>query len=81
MRARSGTICLMTEDELIEAIRRLVADGEYLDSIPGIPGANLSGGGVFQAGRERSRVRRMYDRGSPEHLAARAQGLVDACRR
>jgi SMI1/KNR4 family protein SUKH-1 len=67
----------MTEDELIEAIRRLVADGEYLDSIPGIPGANLSGGGVFQAGPERSRVRRMYDRGSPEHLAARAQGLVD----
>jgi hypothetical protein len=61
----------MTEDELIAAIKQLVAAGEYLDEIPGMPGARLSGGGVFQGNR------RLYFRGSREHLEARAAGLVE----
>jgi hypothetical protein len=61
----------VTEQELIRTIQQLVAAGEYLDTIPGIPGAALTGGGMFQNGR------RLYRRGSPEHLEARAAGLVD----
>jgi hypothetical protein len=61
----------VTEQELIRTIQELVAAGEYLDTIPGIPGAALTGGGMFQGGR------RLYRRGSPEHLEARAAGLVD----
>lgn len=61
----------MTDDEVVQAVQALVVAGEYLDQLPGVPGARLSGGGVFQGGR------RLYGRGSPEHLAARAAGLVD----
>ena len=38
----------MTEEEVLGAVKELVAAGEYLDEIPGVPGARLSGGGVFQ---------------------------------
>ena len=61
----------MTDDEVIEAIKGLVAAGEYLDEMPGVPGARLGGGGVFQGDR------RLYVRGSSEYLEARAQGLVE----
>jgi hypothetical protein len=61
----------MTDDEVVEAIKELVAAGEYLDEIPGVPGARLSGGGVFREDR------RLYVRGSREHLEARAAGLVE----
>jgi hypothetical protein len=61
----------MTDDEVLHAVQALVAAGEYLDHIPGVPGARLSGGGVFQDNR------RIYQRGSPAHLEARAGGLVD----
>jgi hypothetical protein len=61
----------MTEDEVLHAVQALVAAGEYLDEIPGVPGARLSGGGLVRGNR------RMYARGSPEHLEARAAGLVD----
>lgn len=61
----------MTDDEVVRAVQALVAAGEYLDQLPGVPGARLTGGGVFQGGRRR------YTRGSPEHLEARAAGLVD----
>ena len=61
----------MTEEEVLGAVKELVAAGEYLDEIPGVPGARPSGGGVFQNDR------RLYVRGSPEHLEARNAGLVE----
>lgn len=61
----------MTEEEVLGAVKELVARGEYLDEIPGVPGARLSGGGVFQDDR------RLYVRGSPEHLEARGAGLTE----
>jgi SMI1/KNR4 family protein SUKH-1 len=61
----------MTEDEVLQAIRELVATGEYLDTMLGVPGARLSGGGAFQGNQ------RMYVRGSPEYLEARAAGLIE----
>jgi len=61
----------MTEDKLVAEIKELVAAGEYLDEIPGVRGARLSGGGVFEDDR------RLYVRGSPEHLEARDAGLVE----
>jgi hypothetical protein len=61
----------MDEDELVSALRQLVVDGEYLDDIPGVPGARLEGGGMYRGDR------RMYHRGSPEFVAARAEGLIE----
>jgi hypothetical protein len=61
----------MSEDQVVEAVRELVAAGEYLDTIPGTPGARLEGGGVFQDNR------RLYTRGSPEFLEARGAGLIE----
>ena len=61
----------MTDDEVVHAVQALVAAGEYLDHLPGVPGARLSGPGLFEGNR------RVYRRGSPEHLEARAAGLVD----
>jgi hypothetical protein len=61
----------MSEDEILEAVGKLVAAGEYLDTIPGVPGARLEGGGVFQDSR------RLYTRGSPEFVEARVAGLVE----
>jgi hypothetical protein len=66
----------MTEDDVFEAVRALVAHGEYLDEIPGVPGTALSGGGTFRSSNS-GLEQRLYTRGSPEHLAARAAGLVD----
>jgi hypothetical protein len=60
----------MTEDEVFQGIRDLVAAGEYLDGMLGIPGARLTGGGVFVGNQ------RMYVRNSPEYLEARAAGLI-----
>jgi SMI1 / KNR4 family (SUKH-1) len=54
----------------------MVARGEYLDEIPGIPGAALGGGGAFTRSAD-GRVRRMYRRGSPEHFQAVRSGLID----
>ena len=65
----------VTEEELVGAIKALVAAGEYLDEIPGVRGARLSGGGVF--GGIFGNDRRFYERGSAEHLEARAAGLVE----
>jgi hypothetical protein len=62
----------MTDDEVVGAIHALVAAGEHLDQLLGVPGARLEGGGVFSGGN-----RRLYQRGSPEHLEARAAGLVE----
>lgn len=66
----------VTDEHVIEAVRALVAEGEHLDEIPGIPGAALSGGGHFRDGASGLR-QRMYTRGSPQHVAAKAAGLVE----
>jgi hypothetical protein len=75
----------MTADEVLHALQALVAAGEYLDALPGVPGARLPDGGVVQ-GNRRSHVggvsvfqgnRRIYRRGSPVHLDARAAGVVE----
>jgi hypothetical protein len=60
----------MTDDDVVAKVAALVAAGEYLDCLPGVPGARLEGGGVFRDNR------RLYGRGSAEHLEARAAGLV-----
>ena len=61
----------MTEDEVVRQVQALVAAGEYLDTLLGVPGARLTGGGAFQGDQ------RLYARGSPEHLEARAAGLIE----
>jgi hypothetical protein len=61
----------MSEDDVLESIRTLVTAGEYLDTIPGVPGARLEGGGVFEGDR------RLYTRGSPEYLEAQRAGLTE----
>jgi hypothetical protein len=66
----------VNENAVFEAVRALAADGEYLDDIPGIPVAEASrGGGWYRPAGHM--VRRIYRRGSPEHLQARSAGLVD----
>jgi hypothetical protein len=67
----AGTITAVREEDLIRALKYLVAVGEYLDEIPGVRGVRLDGGGVFQDDR------RMYERGTAEHLEARDGGLVE----
>src|SRR5262245_60485454 len=66
----------LLEDEVFEAVRALVARGEYLDEIPGLPGVALTGGGTFDVTSEGG-SRRLYARGSREYLEARAAGLVE----
>ena len=61
----------MDDADVINAVRDLVERGEYRDEIPGVPGARLSGGGVFRGDR------RLYSRASPEYLDARAAGLTE----
>ena len=40
-------MCHVTDNEVVEAIKGLVAAGESFDEILGVPGARLRGGGVF----------------------------------
>ena len=66
----------VSEDEAFQAVRDLVTAGEYLDQIPGIPIPSTAGGGAFLMTAD-SRYRRIYHRGSPEYLQARAKGQVE----
>ena len=66
----------VSEEEAFQAVRNLVAAGEYLDQIPGIPISSTAGGGAFLMTAD-GRYRRIYHRGSPEYLQARAEGLVE----
>jgi hypothetical protein len=62
------------QDEVFEAIRATVAAGEYLDWLPAAKAQGLRGG---LAGTEPVRnAPGGYLRGTPEHLQARATGLV-----
>lgn len=64
------------DGQAFDAVRELVQRGEYLDQLPGVPGRRLTGGGAFQDVPGRGR-RRLYQRGTPEHLEARAAGDVE----
>jgi hypothetical protein len=64
------------DGQAFEAVRELVQQGEYLDELPGVPGRRLRGGGGFQDVPGRGK-RRLYQRGTPEHLEARDAGDVE----
>ena len=64
------------KNAVFDAIGRLVSAGEYLDTIPGRPGADLDGGGMFQRVPGNS-MRRMYQRGSHQYLEACARGWIE----
>lgn len=66
----------MRDDDVFEAVRRLVADGEYLDDLWGRPGVDLDGGGAFQRTAE-GELRRAYTRGSRRFREARERGWVE----
>lgn len=66
----------LNDDAAFESVRALVAAGEYLDDIPGIAAPSPSGGGAYLRTPEGG-YRRIYRRGSPEYLTARAAGLVE----
>jgi len=64
-------------DRILSEIRALVAAGEYLDELPGVAQPRRpSDGGVWYQKRGETGWRRMYRRGSPEHLQARAAGSI-----
>ena len=70
----------MTEDDVVQGIRRLVAAGEHLDELRGKPGARMEDGGAFAIERRFGlfpTARRLYVRGSAEHLEARTRGEVE----
>jgi hypothetical protein len=64
------------EDEVFDVVARLVSAGEYLDTIPGRPGADLDGGGMFRPGPNGA-MQRMYRRGSRRYNEARARGWIE----
>jgi hypothetical protein len=66
----------VNENAVFQAVLGLVAAGEYLDKIPGVPMPSMDGGGVFQRTPD-GRYRRIYQRGSTEYLQARSSGLVE----
>ena len=66
----------VSEDKVFQAVRDLVAAGEYLDQIPGIPIPSTDGGGAFLVTPD-DQYQRIYYRGSPEYLQARGRGLVE----
>jgi hypothetical protein len=65
-----------SEEAVFEVVRELVDDGEYLDSIPGIPTPAPSGGGHYLRTADDG-FRRIYRRGSPGYLRAKQAGLVE----
>lgn len=62
---------------MLEAVRDLVAQGEYLDTIPGTRAAEPSGGGTYLRTADGG-FRRLYRRGSPGYLRARQEGVVES---
>lgn len=63
------------EDEVFDAIDDLMARGEYLDEIPGVPQPSTDGGGGFKVLPDGTHSR-LYARGSDEYLDAKAAGLI-----
>jgi len=65
------------EDEVIARIAALVAAGEYRDVLYGRPSVALDGAAVLHRGNGETGFRRVFQRGTPEHAAAKAAGLVE----
>ncbi|MCP3854010.1 MAG: SMI1/KNR4 family protein [Actinomycetia bacterium] len=63
------------DDRVLEAVEDLVRRGEYLDQIPGVPGADPDRAGVFLL-RPDGRRSRIYDRNSDEFSRAKTSGLI-----
>jgi hypothetical protein len=66
----------LSENEVFDAIVDLVARGEYLDEIPGVPQPSTAGGGGFKA-LAGGMYARLYTRGSDEYLEAKSNGLIE----
>lgn len=66
----------LNDDTVFQSVRELVRAGEYLDNIPGLAVPSMTGGGMYLRSSEGG-YRRVYRRGSPEYLTARADGLVE----
>ncbi len=67
---------IVTESDLIEAIKALVDAGEYRDEMPGKPIRDAHGPGMYRDLGD-GRFSRCYVRGSPEYVEARDHGLID----
>jgi hypothetical protein len=63
------------DDDVLDAIKRLVAAGEYLDQLYGRPGYALEGGGAFIEGPG-GELQREYRRGSGEYEEAKKAGMI-----
>lgn len=64
-----------SDSTVFATVRALVDAGEYLDQVLGTPQPTTAGGGGFRVRPDG--YARMFDRGSEEHLAAKAAGLVE----
>lgn len=67
---------MVDDGELVfEAVRARVAAGEPLDSMPGLPGEDLEGGGVFMYAPD-GRLQRIHARWQPGFRPARDSGRI-----
>lgn len=63
------------EDRAFAAVRDRVEAGEYRNTMPGIPGEDLDGGGAFECGPD-GRLTRFHYRWEPGFRAARQAGRI-----
>ncbi|GLW34694.1 SMI1/KNR4 family protein [Actinoplanes regularis] len=63
------------ENLAIEAVRERIEAGEYLDSMPGVPGEDFEGGGAFRYAPD-GQLARVHARWEPGFRAAREAGRI-----
>lgn len=63
------------ENRALEAVRKRIEAGEYLDSMLGVPGEDLEGGGAFMHAPDGQLVR-MHSRWNPDFRALRETGRI-----
>ncbi|MEQ4208853.1 SMI1/KNR4 family protein [Actinopolymorpha sp. B9G3] len=62
----------MTDSQdILRRVRGLIAAGQHRDQVPGLPGVELEGAGMFSGDR------RIYTRGTDEYASAAERGLLD----
>jgi hypothetical protein len=67
---------VLDDEELVfEAVRARIAAGEHLDSMLGLPGVDVEGGGAFQHAPD-GRLQRIHWRWEPGFRAARDSGRI-----
>lgn len=66
---------ISNDDRVFDAVADLVRRGEYLDQVPGVPEPTTERGGSFRVLPDGTYAP-MYDRGSDEFLAAKAEGRI-----